>query len=184
MASTPMMTQTHQSTSRIAFTLGTSILGGSQPLHEAARFAPRYGGVAPSDASYTKSDRTQSRCLAFRESASLHDTGQGSHLYSRSPVALVDQHQLVELFATHAGLAMGRVRTVGGLLVALGTRKVIGQAIGITMARDGIDEERAFDFLIRVSQGENVKLRDVAVGVVNGALSDREETSTPAPNGH
>ncbi|HYO34227.1 MAG TPA: ANTAR domain-containing protein [Nocardioidaceae bacterium] len=96
----------------------------------------------------------------------------------------MDQHQLVELFATHAGLAMGRDRTVGGLLVALGTRKVIGQAIGITMARYGIDEERAFEFLIRVSQAENLKLRDVAVGVVSGELSNTERTSTPRANGH
>lgn len=106
------------------------------------------------------------------------------NLYSRSPGALVDQHQLVELFATHAGLAMGHVRTVGGLLVALGTRKVIGQAIGITMERYGIDEQRAFEFLIRVSQSENVKLRDVAVGVVSGEPSNSEETRTPRANGH
>ena len=136
---------------------------------------PRYGPAA------AKLGVKSQLALEFYDSSQSRGA---LNLYSRSQGALVDQHQLVELFATHAGLAMGHVRTVGGLVVALGTRKVIGQAIGITMERYGIDEERAFEFLIRVSQSRNVKLRDVAVGVVGGELSDPEKTSTPLLNGH
>ncbi len=46
------------------------------------------------------------------------------------------------------------------------SRKVIGQAIGIIMERYGLDEDRAFGFLRRVSRQTNVKLRFVAADVV------------------
>jgi len=42
------------------------------------------------------------------------------------------------------------------------SRKAIGQAIGIVQERYGMDEERAFQFLVRVSQTGNIKLREVA----------------------
>ncbi len=61
---------------------------------------------------------------------------------------------------------MGFATTVDHLNEALSTRKVIGQAIGIAMERYGIDETRAFEFLIRVSQTSNTKLRDVATEIV------------------
>lgn len=101
----------------------------------------------------------------------LYDNAQSRgalNLYSRDVGVFADQHDLAELFAIHAAIAMGHVRTVDGLQVALATRKVIGQAIGITMQRYRIDEDRAFDFLIRVSQTGNIKLRDVALEVVQG----------------
>jgi AmiR/NasT family two-component response regulator len=76
------------------------------------------------------------------------------------------------LFATHAAIAMGHVRTVGGLVKALTTRKIIGAAIGITMERYQIDEDQAFKFLVRVSQTGNIKLRDVAAQLVSRARDD------------
>jgi GAF domain-containing protein len=73
---------------------------------------------------------------------------------------------LAALFATHAALALGRAHTEEHLTSALGTRKMIGQAIGILMERYKIDEGRAFDFLTRASQNSNFKLRDIAREVV------------------
>jgi GAF domain-containing protein len=73
---------------------------------------------------------------------------------------------LAELFATHAALALGRIRQEENLNSALYTRKVIGQAIGILMARYELDEDRAFQYLARVSQNSNMKLREVAVELV------------------
>ncbi len=97
------------------------------------------------------------------------------NLYSRRPGLLADQQEMAELFAKHAAVAMGNVYTVDGLHDALTARKVIGQAIGITMERYELDEDRAFEFLVRVSQTGNVKLRDIAAEIVhtgNRAKSD------------
>jgi GAF domain-containing protein len=94
------------------------------------------------------------------------------NLYSSQPGGLSDQRDLAELFARHAAIAMGHVRTVGGLVKALATRKIIGAAIGITMERYQIDEDQAFKFLVRVSQTGNIKLRDVAAQLVSRARDD------------
>lgn len=50
---------------------------------------------------------------------------------------------------------------------ALQSRKVIGQAIGILMERFGLDDGRAFAFLVRASSHGNIKLRDVAAELVD-----------------
>ena len=80
-----------------------------------------------------------------------------------------DVQHLAELFATHAALALGRARQDEDLQTALGTRKVIGQALGIVMERYQLDEDRAFQFLVRVSSQGNVKLRDIAQEIVDRA---------------
>jgi GAF domain-containing protein len=69
---------------------------------------------------------------------------------------------IATMFATHVTLALGWARTEEQLNEALTTRKSIGQAIGIVMERYQINDDKAFDFLTRVSSTSNVKLRDVA----------------------
>jgi GAF domain-containing protein len=92
----------------------------------------------------------------------------GLNLYSlRTGAFDVDTRYAASLFATHAAVAMGRTRQVEELNEALNSRKVIGQAIGIVMERFELDEERAFQFLVRVSRSGNIKLRDVAQQLVN-----------------
>ena len=49
---------------------------------------------------------------------------------------------------------------------AMSSRAVIDQAIGVIMAQQGCTPEAAFELLRRASQSRNVKLRDVAVGLV------------------
>jgi AmiR/NasT family two-component response regulator len=71
-----------------------------------------------------------------------------------------------ELFAVHAALALGHARKECQLGEALRSRKTIGMAIGILMERYQMSDERAFQFLIRASQGSNLKLRDVAAELV------------------
>jgi transcriptional regulator with GAF, ATPase, and Fis domain len=51
---------------------------------------------------------------------------------------------------------------------ALTSRSTIDQAIGILMAQQRCDARTAFDLLRQASQGRNIKLRQVAVGVVAG----------------
>jgi GAF domain-containing protein len=64
------------------------------------------------------------------------------------------------------------------LLGGLDTRATIGQAVGLLMARERCTADQAFDLLRIASQRRNVKLRDVAAGVVTAfeeGLPDRHE---------
>jgi AmiR/NasT family two-component response regulator len=45
---------------------------------------------------------------------------------------------------------------------ALGTRHMIGEAMGILMGSHDLTEDGAFDVLRRYSQERNIKLREVA----------------------
>ncbi|MPZ91463.1 MAG: ANTAR domain-containing protein [Actinobacteria bacterium] len=58
---------------------------------------------------------------------------------------------------------------VNGLRAALGSRTVIGKAIGIIIEREGVNETQAFEVLKVMSQHSNVKLRDVAARLAKGA---------------
>ena len=59
---------------------------------------------------------------------------------------------------------------------ALQTRKLIGQATGIVMQRYGLNEHRAFAYLVRVSSTSNTKLHDIAAHLVAEA-----NAKDPAP---
>ena len=53
------------------------------------------------------------------------------------------------------------------------TRNLIGQAQGILMERHRVTADQAFAMLSKVSQNNNVKLRDIADRLVNtGTLDD------------
>jgi GAF domain-containing protein len=102
----------------------------------------------------------------------LDDEGTlgGLNLYSTRSEDIDDDAQgIADLFAAHAAIALGQVRQREGLQEALHSRKIIGQAIGIVMERFGMNEDRAFDFLLRTSSHGNVKLRDVAARLVDEA---------------
>lgn len=91
----------------------------------------------------------------------------GLNLYSTSGEGIdPDAVGMAQLFATHAALALGRGYSEEQLRDALASRGVIGQAIGVLMERNRIDEATAFNFLTRVSQRSNIKLRDIAIEVV------------------
>jgi hypothetical protein len=74
-----------------------------------------------------------------------------------------------ELFATHAAVAFGKACEVHNLSEGLVTRKVIGQAIGLIMAKYDTTEDAAFAFLRRASSHANTKLRDIAEDMVRQA---------------
>jgi AmiR/NasT family two-component response regulator len=108
----------------------------------------------------------------------FHDNGSlgGLNLYFDRP-GLIDAQTVAvaELFAVLAALAMGHARERDGLNAALRTRTDIGKAIGILMERYELDEDRAFQFLVRTSQTGNVKLRVIADEILTAA-------NTKAPN--
>jgi GAF domain-containing protein len=95
-----------------------------------------------------------------------------------------ESEQLAELFAAHAALALGHAQRLENLNAALASRKVIGLALGILMERFGIDEDRAFAYLTRISASTETKVRDVAASVVAdtyarrvGSADSEQETS-------
>ena len=77
--------------------------------------------------------------------------------------------RLTTLFATHAALAVERAHREENLRAALDTRRRIGQALGLAMARFELDEDLAFRYLVRLSSTSNVKLRDIAEELVEEA---------------
>ncbi|MGN6780514.1 MAG: GAF and ANTAR domain-containing protein [Marmoricola sp.] len=95
---------------------------------------------------------------------------KGSHgalnLYSRSVGSFQDLEALAELFAHQAAIALEYARHVDNLQQAIQTRQVIGQAVGMVMERYKLGEARAFAVLTRLSQEANVKLREIAQGIV------------------
>ena len=87
-----------------------------------------------------------------------------------------DDFVIGALFAAQAAVVLTYVITHGSdrleleqLAAALASRDVIGKAVGITMASQKVDSERAFEILVRISQTTNEKLRDIAGKLVERA---------------
>ena len=81
-----------------------------------------------------------------------------------------------EVFAGYAAVAVANitshanaVKEATHLRVAMESRAVIEQAKGMLMARDQCTADEAFDILRRISQQQNIKLRDVAQAIVDSA---------------
>ena len=152
-----------------AVTTGETFLVGFDLAHD-----PRWPGYGPIAARFG---------LHAQLAALLTENGYGSrsalNVYAAQPhVFNHDSIQIAEMFASHSAVAMGFVHTVENLAAAITTRQVIGQAIGVVMERYQLDEDRAFDFLVRTSSTSNVKLRDVAAEVVMG-LNNRNKPQRP-----
>ncbi|HXA32370.1 MAG TPA: GAF and ANTAR domain-containing protein, partial [Acidimicrobiales bacterium] len=96
------------------------------------------------------------------------DTLGSLNLYSSHRDAF-DQHDVAfgAVFAAHAAVAWSTARVIDNLRKGLQTRELIGEAVGILMARQDLSETEAFDVLKRASQRLNVKLRLIAEGVVH-----------------
>lgn len=78
----------------------------------------------------------------------------------------VDDQAVAHVLARHAAIALARTRRLDDLWQAIDARKRIGQAQGILMERYGLNEDQAFQVLVRYSQDQNIKLRDVAEDLV------------------
>ena len=107
-----------------------------------------------------------------------HGTVGGLNMYSTASGDIDPQAPgIADLFATHAALALGRAREVDSLHLALRTREVIGQAVGLLMQRYDLDPDGAFSFLIRSSSHSNTKVRDIAVRMVEDHEAEVEGRS-------
>ena len=89
------------------------------------------------------------------------------NLYAADPAAFgPDSESTGVLLASHAALAMAAARTEAGLLTAMDSREMIGQAKGILMERYKITGVQAFGLLVASSQAVNRKLREVSEHLV------------------
>jgi GAF domain-containing protein len=85
------------------------------------------------------------------------------NLYSRTPGAFdADDRDDGLALAAHIAVAVAASQQVEQLSLALDTRTMIGQAVGILTERYQVDPQVAFKVLTRVSSHHNIKLRDVA----------------------
>jgi GAF domain-containing protein len=80
----------------------------------------------------------------------------------------------------NAELLAGARDRAGQLQQAMESRAVIDQAIGIIRSRLGVSSELAFGRLVRMSQKENIKLREVAAQLVEEAVR-RVHARRPQP---
>jgi GAF domain-containing protein len=110
--------------------------------------------------------------MALRLYVDENGTIGGINLYSTTSES-IEPHapQLAQVFAAQAAVALGRAEEVHHLNEALKSRQAIGEAIGVLIERYKLDRQAAFNFLARLSQNTNVKLRDVAERVVEDAMA-------------
>jgi GAF domain-containing protein len=125
---------------------------------------------------------------AFRQAAAAHGIGStlslpmvvdkrgvgAMNLYAHRERAFTQESREVgAMFASQAAIVLANAhaywdaRELGERLgEAMKSRAVIEQAKGMLMAAQRCDEDAAFELLVRASQRENRKLRDVAAGIV------------------
>lgn len=139
------------------------------------------------------------RWPAFREAAAAHGVGSSLslplvadkqsagalNLYSYTERAFDTRAREVgELFASQAAIVLANAqaywdaRTLSERLgEAMQSRATIEQAKGILMASQQCGPDAAFELLVRASQRENVKLRDIAARIVARAADRAEPTA-------
>lgn len=96
------------------------------------------------------------------------------NIYARSANAFDDRDiEAGKAFAAYAAIAVGNADTFAStaetaeqLRTAMASRATIEQAKGILMAQGGLTADAAFALLVRASQRENRKLRDLAGDLV------------------
>jgi GAF domain-containing protein len=106
------------------------------------------------------------------------------NLYSRHERAFSEQdREMGTLFASQAAIVLANAQAYwdarqlsARLGEAMEARSVIEQAKGILMSSEGCDDEDAFNVLVKASQRENVKLRDVARRIVDDTITRGRRT--------
>lgn len=92
-------------------------------------------------------------------------------LWGRKPSGLDEASLRVgRLLAAHVSVAHESATVREQLTEAMRTRDLIGQATGLLMAHHDVDAAEAFALLVRTSQDENIKLRDLAQRYVDAAV--------------
>jgi GAF domain-containing protein len=103
------------------------------------------------------------------------------NLYSRTSAFDDDAADRVAAFARQAAIVLANAQVYWdarqlneNMHQAMLSRSTIDQAIGILMADGGSSPDEAFQLLVRASQRENRKLRDIAADIVS-RVTDRRD---------
>jgi GAF domain-containing protein len=108
--------------------------------------------------------------LGLRLFVDADETLGSLNLYSTTSDTIPREiRELAQLFSAQVAGVVKHVQLEETLSTALQPRPLIGTAVGIVMARFGLDNEQAFAYLARVSQHSNLTLKDVAREIVAGA---------------
>ncbi len=116
------------------------------------------------------------------------DTTIGAmNLYSCDEAAYAPSDaEAAEPFVTQASIALANASNywethslTEHLQEAMKSRAVIEQAKGMLMAAQKCDAEAAFEMLVKASQRENIKLRQVAERIVEGAVQRAAQNTEP-----
>jgi GAF domain-containing protein len=110
------------------------------------------------------------------------------NLYATAPQSFTDAHEeSAILFANQASFALVNAQVYWdahqlseNLSQAIKSRETIDHAVGILMAAGGRSSNDAFQILVRASQRENRKVRDIAEDIVTRTMERRPRD--PAPN--
>ena len=143
------------------------------------------------------------RWAAFSEAAAAHGVrsvlsmplvanheGVGAlNLYSRMPNAFSDADvQVASQFASQAAIVLANAQAYWdahqlsqGLAEAMKSRATIEQAKGVLMGAQRCSADEAFQILVRASQRENRKLRDIAQQIVTTAAQARPSAGRATP---
>jgi GAF domain-containing protein len=105
------------------------------------------------------------------------------NVYSRTSAAFSDEDVAVGLqFATHAAIVLANAQAYWDahqlgqdMAEAMKSRATIEQAKGILMAAQRCGPDDAFNILVRASQRENRKLRDMAADIVTRTANPTEK---------
>ena len=101
------------------------------------------------------------------------------NLYSATPHAFdAEARTLAGLFGIQASILLYGADTAAQLQRAVDSRDLIGQAKGILRERFGVDDEGAFQMLVKSSQETNMKLTAVAQWLLED--TGRSQTTSPA----
>ncbi|RBY90538.1 GAF and ANTAR domain-containing protein [Blastococcus sp. TF02A-26] len=113
-----------------------------------------------------------------RGALNFYSTGTGSFTDRDEELATRWAAQATGALAVALRIADGHERAEQ-LLGGMDTRTTIGQAVGLLMAQERCSAEEAFRLLTLASQRRNVKLREVAAGIVEAFQSALPEGGSP-----
>ena len=120
-----------------------------------------------------------------------HGTVGAMNLYSRTDHSFgLDDRDAAQQFADQAAIVLANAQAYwdahqmsARLGEAMKSRATIEQAKGILMGAQRCGPDEAFELLIRASQRENVKLRDIAHRIVdNAARRSGDDVGQPVPD--
>jgi GAF domain-containing protein len=114
----------------------------------------------------------------------IHGESLGAlNLYAEAEGAFTKSHEeTVQVFADQAAIVLANAQVYWdarhlseNLTQAIKSRETIDHAVGILMANGGRSPQDAFQLLVRASQRENRKLRDVAEEIVTRTMERKTE---------